>query len=69
MTLAVIRDVPRACFVLVVDGHRIGEFETEAAAWQFAEDQFGAQAAKDTPGKTTSDIPLEAATGAALRRL
>jgi hypothetical protein len=51
MTLAVIRDVPRACFVLVANGHRIAEFETEAAAWQFAEDQFGvAQAAQSSQG-------------------
>jgi hypothetical protein len=49
MTLRVIRDVPRACFVLVVDGHRIAEFETEAEAWDYAEDAFGvAQSAKDT---------------------
>jgi hypothetical protein len=41
MTLAVIRDVPRACFVLLANGKRIGEFETEAAAWEFAEDAFG----------------------------
>jgi hypothetical protein len=48
MTLAVIRDVPRACFVLLANGKRIGEFETEAAAWQFAEDAFGVAQSKDT---------------------
>jgi hypothetical protein len=47
----VIRDVPRACFVLLANGKRIGEFKTEAAAWQFAEDQFGvAQAAQSSHG-------------------
>ena len=55
MTLAVIRDVPRACFVLLANGKRIGEFETEAAAWEFAEDQFGvAQSENDTPAETES---------------
>jgi hypothetical protein len=33
-------------FTLVADGRSVAEFETEAAAWQFAQDQFGvAQAA------------------------
>jgi|HubBroStandDraft_5_1064220.scaffolds.fasta_scaffold230007_2 hypothetical protein len=50
MTLAVIRDVPRACFVLLANGERVGEFETEAAAWEFAEDQFGAQVAQSSHG-------------------
>jgi hypothetical protein len=35
--------------VLLANGKRIGEFETEAAAWEFAEDAFGAaQSANDT---------------------
>jgi hypothetical protein len=41
MTLLLIRDVPRNSFALIVNGERVGEFRTSAAAWQFAEDQFG----------------------------
>jgi hypothetical protein len=47
--LAVVRDTPRWVFVLVADGRPVAEFETEAEAWQFAEDQFGvAQAAQSS---------------------
>jgi len=54
----------------VADGRPVVEFETGSAAWQSAQDQFGgvAQAANDTPGKTTSDIPPKAATGGVCHR-
>jgi len=55
MKLAVVRDTPRCAFVLVADGRPVAEFETEAAAWEFAEDQFGvAQSENDTPAETES---------------
>ena len=41
MKLLVIRDTPRCAFVLIVNGERVGEFPSEADAWQFAEDAFG----------------------------
>jgi hypothetical protein len=49
MKLAVVRDTPRCAFTLVADGQRVGEFPTEQAAWEFAEDAFGvAQSENDT---------------------
>jgi hypothetical protein len=40
MTLLLIRDTPRNSFALIVNGERVAEFPTAAAAWQFAEDAF-----------------------------
>jgi len=48
MTLVVVRDAAKNAFVLVVNGDRIGEFSTEEAAWEFAEDAYSvAQAAME----------------------
>jgi hypothetical protein len=48
MTLLVIRDVPRSSWALIVNGERIAEFRTPAAAWEYAEHAFGITESRST---------------------